>query len=878
MAWQPSSNLLYDKSLYHDTPKSAPKTLGNADIAGGAVTSAKIANATLNPPTGPTGFWGRIGQIGIGQVNLLNAARLTRDTAVSTERSVKTGATGIARVLPGGTNDLKAELRQSEQASQQTSDAAKLFKSGKINKSQYAKLTGLAAKNADEAQRGTAKTIKAMPSKRQVLGGLATTALLAVPGAGQIIKLTGTQLLKVVGTQGIKDIAERTGINIAGKASIESANAVARTKIAQQAFKKASTSFGERAAKTGLKTGAGFGAFSAAQTAAEGGSNKEILKSGVEGFIGGAAAGVTGSLVKTAVKAKFGKPSAIKTGTATRQPVTSSVGGLGKKAIAEDKRTITEAKVAKSMAAPKTKLLAAPTGKAEGKGFTMSPITDVGKLKMEARLGAINAKLTAVSQGKIKVSPGEFRTLQVEKTAIYKQNGRSSEATQLFSDSTADLNFQQATDKLATPEHREFARQASDINTRYGAKTIESRDLIGDTTSYGTENSVAQHIQADAKTSKLIAAEKGLAGKQLTVLNFDHDALGPDFLARITMPKNLTKPELRSILDKRGLEFRSIDPKTNELTIYSKDAKHADALYQLKKDYNGTISIQKGTGEFIGSDTSREEAANVYRGIIKDAGGSRRDAAGYGNADNRSSAPAQKQTAKEKLTGEASNIHNQYQRENGRADSSGANGRPSEVRTGEGQGQAGQKSQATNKLKLTKSAGKTAPSQLSAKVNARAVEHGLSQDLGDIREHAVMDIKEQSRRAVDLINTDTQKAIDVALGKRAAPSGTNPLAIFNAVETKAMAEGDGELMRRLANSKLMDTATAGGQTLRILKERNSSSPIALMQQLLAARAAAAEKRIGSVTEAVNKTIKDIETHSKPPSKFEWQAFVEGIKC
>jgi hypothetical protein len=174
--------------------------------------------------------------------------------------------------------------------------------------------------------------------------------------------------------------------------------------------------------------------------------------------------------------------------------------------------------------------------------------------------------------------------------------------------------------------------------------------------------------------------------------------------------------------------------------------------------------------------------------------------------------------------------------------------------------------------------GTKAVSQLSAKVNAKAVENKLTEDLGDAKEHGVMDIKQQAQKASDLINNDEQKATDIALGKRNAPSGLHPHAVFVAVEKKATADGNVELLRQLSQSTRVDEATAAGQTLRVLRERDQESPVAAMQQVAKARSDAVEKRIGSVPKAVNQTAKDIGSYIKPPSKLSWQAFVEGIKC
>lgn len=189
--------------------------------------------------------------------------------------------------------------------------------------------------------------------------------------------------------------------------------------------------------------------------------------------------------------------------------------------------------------------------------------------------------------------------------------------SQFFTAQTDSLNFYQAIAALNSPQHRSFATASLSINDKYGAKTVSTRDMVGDTAQYGTEDSVMQNLRIDAETSRYIAAEKGLAGNQLSVLNFVHSKSGPDAMVTVAMPESMSLKDLRAILDERGLEFRSIDPKTNELVFFSGGGDKLAEIGQLAKDYaNGKIRISRGTGEFVGSDESREDAANVYRSIL----------------------------------------------------------------------------------------------------------------------------------------------------------------------------------------------------------------------------------------------------------------------
>lgn len=190
------------------------------------------------------------------------------------------------------------------------------------------------------------------------------------------------------------------------------------------------------------------------------------------------------------------------------------------------------------------------------------------------------------------------------------------------------------------------------------------------------------------------------------------------------------------------------------------------------------------------------------------------------------------------------------------------------------------KPQSTNKLKAAKNGVQIAVTKTSEKVKTQAIEHGINEDLGPAKEHQVMNIKDQAQKATDLINTDPEKAKDIALGHKNAPSGTHPIAVFNAVKAKAIQEGDGELLRQLANSKVMDTATAGGQTLRILREgSNVNDPVTAMQSVEKAREDAYKTRNGKdIIQAVRAETGKIKEAMKPPTKNEWSSFIDSIKC
>lgn len=463
------------------------------------------------PPNGPTGFWNRITEVGVGKVNLANldktiiqhkpavqslspkqdvqtvkqgveavgkgVASFAKSTAVSTKKGFEGAATGIARMLPGGQNDLKAQEQQVTNANNASQSIIKMRQAGKLNRQQAAKLLSQQAENSSQANAAASKTLKSEPTTKEFAGDIAQTALLGAGGGGKAVEVTGADLLKTFGTQGVKDLAEKAGIDLGGKASIEGAEAVAKTKLAQQAFQKATTSVAGRALKSSAKGAAGFGTFSAAQEAGQGGSNKQILKAGGVGAAEGGLAGAGGSLLKSGVKAKFGNTPTIEKATATKEDTTPSpVNALGKKAEARNaligKKSVGGAQASEALTQPKTKLLGAGEGKVEGTGFTAQPSADATKMKLSARLNTINQKLNNVAQGKTTMAPEDIKSLNAEKTNIGKVASGSAKVED-FKDTPGEIKISGATAKTTAVKELTGTRSQAETTVKPGKTVIQ---------------------------------------------------------------------------------------------------------------------------------------------------------------------------------------------------------------------------------------------------------------------------------------------------------------------------------------------------------------------------------------------------------------------
>lgn len=154
---------------------------------------------------------------------VVSGAKSLANAATTSEQTV---AKGVARVLPGGMNDINQEANQATQANQVVAQTIADKKAGKINQTQATKLINNQAGNSQTAQQTQAKTIKALPTTGQVAAGFAGTAadiLTAgnadkIKGGAKIGLTSGKKVLSIFGESKKAKVAEGV-VQAAGNAT-----------------------------------------------------------------------------------------------------------------------------------------------------------------------------------------------------------------------------------------------------------------------------------------------------------------------------------------------------------------------------------------------------------------------------------------------------------------------------------------------------------------------------------------------------------------------------------------------------------------------------------------------------------------------------------
>jgi hypothetical protein len=143
---------------------------------------------------------------------------------------------------------------------------------------------------------------------------------------------------------------------------------------------------------------------------------------------------------------------------------------------------------------------------------------------------------------------------------------------------------------------------------------------IGSSTD-GAEHSALFRVFTDQPTLRYADARLGKFAGQKTVLFFRQDDSGAArmYVLRI----RLGRRNLHSIsrtLDRNGVPFRTLVPGNGQrMFIYVVDLNNElpNEVVRAARNLGAVLTTIKGTGEFIGDDTDRDKARQVFTGVIK---------------------------------------------------------------------------------------------------------------------------------------------------------------------------------------------------------------------------------------------------------------------
>lgn len=173
-------------------------------------------------------------------------------------------------------------------------------------------------------------------------------------------------------------------------------------------------------------------------------------------------------------------------------------------------------------------------------------------------------------------------------------------------------------------------------------------------------------------------------------------------------------------------------------------------------------------------------------------------------------------------------------------------------------------------------------SKVATRVNRDAIETGMTEGFKDLAGYDPITIKDQARRASDLIEKDIESAKAAALGKEPLPDGLRPEALVVAMKEWLKKNPDPEFAIEFVKSPLLSETSAHAQALRILREQEPNSVVSMIKDLQDTRMKVAERRLKG--KDIKKEKKNIaseikkEIDKKKPSKQDWNDFINSIEC
>jgi hypothetical protein len=173
-------------------------------------------------------------------------------------------------------------------------------------------------------------------------------------------------------------------------------------------------------------------------------------------------------------------------------------------------------------------------------------------------------------------------------------------------------------------------------------------------------------------------------------------------------------------------------------------------------------------------------------------------------------------------------------------------------------------------------------SKIAKSIEAKAIEENLTKGFSEIAGYDKITVKDQAKRASDLINENVDDARKIIRGEEPLPDGLNPVALIDGMEQHIKNIEDpalrAELAYELANSPLISETSQAAQTMRLAAERTPDSATAKINELRRFKEEQAKKRGKSVEKAKKQIKEEVEKISIPKEELSWNKFLDTIKC
>lgn len=135
----------------------------------------------------------------------------------------------------------------------------------------------------------------------------------------------------------------------------------------------------------------------------------------------------------------------------------------------------------------------------------------------------------------------------------------------------------------------------------------------------GAENSVLLRVRSDESTVRYLMSRMGRDAQQKSVLYFHPQPEGEARIYALRPRTRMTFAAIVRILDRVGIEFRTLVPLRRRTLVYVVDLKRelAEKVRLAARRLRAGISSQRGNAEFVGDDSAAQATAVFEKEIGK---------------------------------------------------------------------------------------------------------------------------------------------------------------------------------------------------------------------------------------------------------------------
>lgn len=180
------------------------------------------------------------------------------------------------------------------------------------------------------------------------------------------------------------------------------------------------------------------------------------------------------------------------------------------------------------------------------------------------------------------------------------------------------LKLDDAIRGLTSSEEDKLIRQARAFGC-VARSRIETLKAVG-SWSDGAEHSVLLRSYTDAPTMRYIVSVLGRNTQQKAALYFHSNSGGSADIYILRSPAaRRSMRSLSGLLDQAGLEFRTLVPTKRSVLVYVVDLKREmrAKIVAAARRIKARVTSKRGSAEFIGDDSSREKAKEIFENEIR---------------------------------------------------------------------------------------------------------------------------------------------------------------------------------------------------------------------------------------------------------------------